>query len=347
MNNKWRNITLGWAVLLTVAVAFMYYYFSSRNYILEQKYSEYQINKKIDKPEFTPFIIYPENKDSLGNLSLSPENLENIRKHIEYIDGKVNTTIIDAKQEINNDINRLNTLATWWIGILTILGGLLPYVISIITKIDAEKAFDGKLKLAEESSGQAKNDAKEAKDKLAEFSIKYSGLDTKTEKAEQNATKALELTESFSRKAEAAEESATKANELATEAKNEVTKLKQVTDTTNALSKLRMIDAKKLEFIKDRLKYFTEQLELIEEQLKATLNQEDNFFTNDIVKENILSFYLSLRSFRTLFKERKVTQAIVEFHSHLESELSKGLNKNVMKSITEKLTELLTILKEN
>lgn len=354
MSNKWKNIILGWTVLLTVGIAFMFYYFSSKNSIIEQKYQDIINEKSIEKVDYAPFIVYPEKKDSLGNLTLTPENLENIKKHMEFLENRVSSTISEAKQEVNNDINRLNTLATWWIGILTILAGLFPVAVNIAAKIDIDKAFDGKLnnakkeaKEAFDNSEIAKKGIKEASDKLKKFEKDFSGLDTETKEAKKNATEALKLSKESKESATTAENAAKEAKSSALEAKNKVESLEKITNTTAALSKLKTLDSKSMEFIKNRLNFFIEQLELIENQLSTTLSQDDSFFQNDIVKENFQSFYISIRSFRILFKEKKVTEAITFFHNALETELAKGMSKEVVASITTNLKELIKKLKEN
>ncbi len=353
MSNKWKYIIYGWLTLLTVGVFILICYFSAKNNIIETNYKNISVKSFEYDNNYTPFIQYPNKKDSLGNLTLSSEHLDNIKNHIDYLNKRVDGAISETKLEISNDINRLNTWATWWLAGLAIIAGLLPFLLTLLAKLDIDKAFDGKLddaktkaKDAFDNAETAKKDIKEAKEKLAEFEKSFTGLKNTSEDAKNSAEKALKSSSESNTKAETAESAAKKASEFAAEAKKEVDALKQLTHTTTALSKLRMLDAKKMEFIKNRLQYFTEQIELIEKQLRSILNQEDSFFTSDVVKENLLSFYISLRSFRTLFKERNVTQAIVEFHTAMETELKKGMSKSVVTAITEKLTGLLNKLKE-
>lgn len=111
---------------------------SITNYFIEY----YRKQDSISKIEsLVPFIIYPNEIDSSGNLILQAKDLENIKNHILFLSNNVDKAIEGIKRELSNDIERLNLWTSIWIGILGIFGALFPLVITYKSQTETRLKF--------------------------------------------------------------------------------------------------------------------------------------------------------------------------------------------------------------
>jgi len=144
----------------------------------------YKTQDSICKTEsYIPFIIYPENKDPQGNIIIQPRDLDNIKNYILFLEKEVDEAIQDTKSELSNDIERLNLWTSIWIGILGLLGTLLP----IFYQFQTQKEFT---QIKQNISNQEK-ELKGTIDKgITEIHTKIDKIDTKIEHASAKAEEA-------------------------------------------------------------------------------------------------------------------------------------------------------------
>lgn len=102
----------------------------------------YKTQDSICKTESSiPFIVYPEYKDSQGNIIIQPKDLDNIKNYILFLEKEVDKAIQDTKDELSNDIERLNLWTSIWIGILGIFGAIIPLFYSYKTQTETKEKF--------------------------------------------------------------------------------------------------------------------------------------------------------------------------------------------------------------
>lgn len=156
-----------------------------------------------------PFIIYPTEKDVQGNIILKTKDLENIRKHIEYLSNEVNKAVSELKDELSRDIERLNMWTSIWIGILGLLGIFIPLYAQYQSKAefkqlktnletqgttikntetDLRKEFRGQFDKYDVKFSNAAEKANAAKIKAEEVISKMAGIEEKTEIQETKLT---------------------------------------------------------------------------------------------------------------------------------------------------------------
>jgi hypothetical protein len=89
-------------------------------------------NEKVNPKEtsFRPFFLFPESVDSSGNYKLTKAQLEDLKNHIVFLTNQVDKAVTQTKDEINKEIDRINTWVSIWIGVLGFLGVFIPIVIN-------------------------------------------------------------------------------------------------------------------------------------------------------------------------------------------------------------------------
>lgn len=116
----------------------------------------------------TPLFL-PDSKrirDKQGNYWLSEQDFEVLEKALTYHNQKVETACSEVRNEISNDITRLNTWISLWMGILAVLGVFVPIAINIASIKSIEKEIKNQTanldrikedtNLAETKAGEAK-----------------------------------------------------------------------------------------------------------------------------------------------------------------------------------------------
>jgi uncharacterized coiled-coil protein SlyX/tetrahydromethanopterin S-methyltransferase subunit G len=122
-----------------------------------------------------PFIIYPTEKDNNGNVVIQPKDLENIKKHIEFLTSEVEKAVSDIKQELSYDIDRLNLWTSVWIGVLGLLGTIFPLFIQFQSN-NKLKDFQKNIAKQEESLKNSEKDLrKDFRDQFQTYETKIDG----------------------------------------------------------------------------------------------------------------------------------------------------------------------------
>ena len=112
----------------------------TKKYLTNEKFNSNDIS-------FQPFFIFPESSDSLGDFKLTKAQLDDLKNHIIFLTNQVDRAVSQTKEEINKEINRINTWVSIWIGLLSIFGAIVPFYYNYknnedlkIIKNDANKA---------------------------------------------------------------------------------------------------------------------------------------------------------------------------------------------------------------
>lgn len=124
--------------------------------------------------------------DSKGVYKLKEEDLQKFNDHIVYLTDKVEGEVKRTQQNNQYDIDRINTFLALGIGLLAIIGGLLPIFVNYFSKEHLEKRMkdyeeDSKqitsdAILAKEMAGNAKVDADNATQNINKIEIKIDQL---------------------------------------------------------------------------------------------------------------------------------------------------------------------------
>jgi len=100
-----------------------------------QQDSIHKANSKI------PFIIYPNKRNDNGDIIIQPKDIENIKHHIDFLENEVDKAVLDVKEELRKDIDRLNLWTSIWIGILGLFGAILPLYFSHKSQAETKEQF--------------------------------------------------------------------------------------------------------------------------------------------------------------------------------------------------------------
>lgn len=127
--------------------------------------------------------------DSTKIYKLNQEDLNKFNDHIDYLSDKVEGEVKRTQENNQYDIDRINSFLAIGIGLLAIIGGLLPLVINSFSRESLDKRMDTiqtEAKEIQTASNAAKLTADEANNKAKIASDIVSGLDTKVKDAEKS-----------------------------------------------------------------------------------------------------------------------------------------------------------------
>ena len=93
--------------------------------------------------------------------------MQKFNDHIDYLSDKVEAEVKRTQDNNQYDIDRINVMLAIGIGLLTIIGGLLPLVVNFFSKEHLEKRMEGieaSATTIQTASDTAKAQATKAKD---------------------------------------------------------------------------------------------------------------------------------------------------------------------------------------
>jgi len=130
--------------------------------------------------------------DSTKVYKLSKEDLQKFNEHIDYLDNKVEDEVKRTQENNQYDIDRINTFLAIGIGLLAIIGGLLPIFVNFFSKEHLEKQLHevkestkeitSAAATAKEVADKAKENADKAKDEAEKASNSIQGIESKIDK---------------------------------------------------------------------------------------------------------------------------------------------------------------------
>jgi hypothetical protein len=92
--------------------------------------------------ELQPFFISSASQDIKNKkFSFTQEMYDNLIKHIEFLTKQVDVEVTRTKEEVDRDINRLNTWVTLWVALIGFLGIFFPLFVNYEIKSTADKAL--------------------------------------------------------------------------------------------------------------------------------------------------------------------------------------------------------------
>ncbi len=154
------------------------------------------MNKQFDKNEQAISKSHQVNNplkslltDSTKIYKLKEEDLNKFNDHIDYLSDKVEGEVKRTQENNQYDIDRINTFLAIGIGLLAIIGGLLPLVINFYSRESLDKRMDTiqeEAKAIQIASNAAKLAADGANEKAKTASETVSGLDSKVKEAEES-----------------------------------------------------------------------------------------------------------------------------------------------------------------
>lgn len=102
---------------------------------------KYLTNEKVNPKDvtFQPFFLFPELAESSGNYKLTKSQLEDLKNHIVFLTNQVDKAVTQTKDEINKEIDRINTWVSIWIGVLSIFGTIIPLFYNYKNNEDLKK----------------------------------------------------------------------------------------------------------------------------------------------------------------------------------------------------------------
>jgi hypothetical protein len=104
----------------------------------------------IQKEGLQPYLTFLDNPKNLQKISLTKQQLTELKKHIEFLVSTVDNAIESSKANIDTEFNKINTWVTIWVGVIGFLGIFLPIVINF-------RSFSTLQKLEKDSREANKN----------------------------------------------------------------------------------------------------------------------------------------------------------------------------------------------
>jgi hypothetical protein len=270
---------------------------------------KYLTNEKVNPKDISvqPFFIFPESADSSGNYKLAKSQLEDLKNHIVFLTNQVDKAVTQTKDEINKEIDRINTWVSIWIGVLSIFGTIIPLFYNYKNNED--------LKKIKEDAGEAKDKSEKAhnlidthKEDLAK--VKEVSKDLATIKTDFDG---------FKYEVETAKVSSTEAMGVANNANVKATKVEKLISTLNDVSKIKDLDASFLLY-NDR-PFETLKSYLIE--INTNLSNCSDLCNDPIIKDVLrqLSLRIHLLSISGFIKKPRIFELLNQFALELSNRI--------------------------
>jgi hypothetical protein len=165
-NDKKKSSTINWYVgVLLIFILVVVAGFSVNIHLMNKQFRKNE--EPISKSKQINNPLRTLNTDSTKIYKLTEEDLQKINDHIDYLSDKVEGEVKRTQENNQYDIDRINTLMTIGIGLLAIIGGLLPLVVNFFSKEHLEKRMNDFEKDSKHIIVAA-NDAKDKADKAKE-----------------------------------------------------------------------------------------------------------------------------------------------------------------------------------
>lgn len=292
---------------------------------------KYLTNEKINPKEITfqPFFVFPESADSSGNYKLTKSQLEDLKNHIVFLTNQVDKAVTQTKDEINKEIDRINTWVSIWIGVLSIFGTIIPLFYNYKNNED--------LKKIKEEAGEAKDKSEKAhnliethREDLAK--VKEVSKDLATIKTDFDG---------FKNEVETAKVSSTEALGVANNANVKATKVEKLISTLNDVSKIKDLDASFLLY-NDRP---FETLKSYLTEIYTNLSNCSDLCNDPIIKDVLrqLSLRIHLLSISGFIKNPRIFELLNQFALDLSNRIGQPFT---VETYNEAIG-LLNVLNEN
>lgn len=247
-------------------------------------------------------------KDS---IKLSKEQFERIGDYVQYVGDKVDKAVEHERDEVNNDISRLNLWMTIWSVLLMAFGVFVPV---FLERIASNKLTD-------------------------EFNKKFELTDTNLAKIITAAQSASETIITIKENVKKLDEELPSLKGKYSELKTEVDTAKKHTESANkmiffinAVYSLSSLQVNNIQFALDKNFYVKIKLEKIINAFNELIaNHNEIDFVK--LKPSLSEFALTLQIFRKYFEHRDHVSAINIFYDFLSEKLTKNMNKQDLQEI--------------
>lgn len=256
--------------------------------------------KSADTSKITihPYVSFLENVD---NKPITGEQVEELKKYIEFLVNTCNKAVEDSKQNIDTEISKVNTWVTIWIGVFGLLGIFIPIVVNL-------KSFDD-LKEIETKANAAESKINEHKDDIEAIA----GI--KTDVA--NATRDI-LSINTTLPTLTAQSTTAMQNSTTAIAQSELNN--KVLIAFNAISKLKKLE-KIISISRDNpVPIIHSYLSSVLNILRTIDNNHDQHFYHDLLEE--LKERLFELSYTTIIRARNKTVAVSTFAVFINDKLA-------------------------
>lgn len=188
INNNKKGSAIYWYVgMLVVFILVVIAGFAVNIFIMNKQFAKneqaisksHQINNPLKSLHTEPAKIY----------KLKQEDINKFNDHIDYLSDKVEGEVRRAQESNQYDIDRINTFLAIGIGLLAIIGGLLPLFINFFSKESLDKRIDfiqDEAEKIQSASNLAKLEAEGANQKAKSALKTVLGLDRDVRNAEKS-----------------------------------------------------------------------------------------------------------------------------------------------------------------
>lgn len=282
--------------------------------------------------ELKPYFVLPTSKNKNGSYNLTEAQLTELSQHLDFLTKQVDLAVNSSKDEIANDINRLNTWMTLWIGIIGFLGIFIPIIINIDTSKSAEKATE-KSDLASKNAGIAIATLGKVQTEVD----KIPDIEQKIKDAEKSLGEIKKTSDTVEKKSDAADLKAIDAAGKAKDALDQSVKTESILAAINAIGNLKDIDINTLQYISKPMNVVIKTLRSIHAGLTNCINQTDHPVVKDCLRQ--LGVRLQILTFFKFMKHDN-TEMINIFSGVVSDKLNNNYSKQNFEAI---LTELKTL----
>ncbi len=294
---------------------------------------------KFSDIELKPYFVLPTTKDKNDSYNFTEAQLTELSQHLDFLTKQVDLAVNSSKDEIANDINRLNTWMTLWIGIIGFLGIFIPIIINIDTSKSAEKATE-KSETAFTKAGEAITKIDNAQAKID----KIDGIETRIQTAESKIGGIETKADAAKTKSTAADTKASDAAEKANIALDQSVKTESVLAAINAIGNLKDIDINTLQYISKPMSVVIKSLRSIHSGLTNCINQTDHPVVKDCLRQ--LGVRLQILTFFKFMKHDN-TEMINIFSGVVSDKLNNNYSEQNFEAILTALKTLADNLKSD
>ncbi|WP_276975172.1 hypothetical protein [Flavobacterium filum] len=130
---------------------------SIRNEVLKYLLKRYTLKSAdTSKIEIHPYVSFLEKSN---DKPITGEQLEELKKYIEFLVTTCNKAVEDSRQNIDTEISKINTWVTIWIGVFGLLGIFIPIVVNL-KSLDTLKEIETKADDADKILTEHRDDIK-------------------------------------------------------------------------------------------------------------------------------------------------------------------------------------------
>jgi len=189
-NNDKKGSAIYWYVgMLIIFILVIVAGFAVNIYIMNKQFSKNE--QAISKSHQVNNPLKSLQADSTKTIKLKEEDLKKFNDHIDYLSDKVEGEVKRTQENNQYDIDRINTFLAIGIGLLAIIGGLLPLVINFFSRENLDNRMgniEEEAKTIQNASNAAKLAADGANEKAKAASDTVSGLEDKVKEADKTIT---------------------------------------------------------------------------------------------------------------------------------------------------------------